>query len=87
MEMQDASRSPGEKVLPLFELEELSALEPREDFRVGEPPHGRLLVLGVGDVAAVRHYPVPHGIRAHTSSQINLIGFGDNLNKGACTYI
>ena len=67
------SRSLGEEVLPLLELEELGALEPGEDFRVGEPPHGRFLVLGVRDVAAVRHYPVPHGIRAHTSSQINLI--------------
>ena len=59
----------GEKVLPLLELEELCALEPGEDVLPGEPPHRRDLVLRVRHVAAVRHYPVPHGVRAHPEIQ------------------
>ena len=59
----------GEEVLPLLELEELGALEPGEDVLPGEPPHRRDLVLRVRDVAAVRHDPVPHGVRAHAEIQ------------------
>ena len=59
----------GEEVLPLLELEELGALEPGEDVLPGEPSHRRDLVLRVRDVAAVRHDPVPHGVRAHADFQ------------------